>query len=140
MTGHQHNPGTGKTLMGEDALKIDIAKLSEAIGVKRVRVVDPFKLKEIEEAVDEAMNTDDTMVIIAKGPCALIPPKPEGLCKINQEKCKKCSLCLRIGCPAISKKDGIFSIDPDQCTGCTVCQQVCPFDAIECVSQRGEVK
>lgn len=140
MTGHQHNPGTGKTLMGEDAPEIDIAKLSEAIGVKRVRVVNPFKLKEIEDAVDEAMNTDDTMVIIAKGPCALIPPKPQGECKIDQEKCKKCGMCLRIGCPAISKKDGIFSIDSDQCTGCTVCQQVCPFDAIECVSHRGEVK
>lgn len=131
MTGHQHNPGTGKTLMGEKAPEIDIAKLSEAIGVKRVRIVDSFNLKEVENAVDEAMNTDDTMVIVAKGPCALIPPRPQGECRIDQDKCKKCGLCLRIGCPAISKKDGIFSIDPDQCTGCTVCMQVCPFDAIE---------
>lgn len=131
MTGHQDNPGTGKTLMGEEAPEIDIAKLSEAIGVKRVREVDPFNLKEIENAVDEAMNTDDTMVIVAKGPCALIPPRPQGECRIDQDKCKKCGLCLRIGCPAISKKDGLFSIDPDQCTGCTVCMQVCPFDAIE---------
>ncbi|MGB9678783.1 MAG: indolepyruvate ferredoxin oxidoreductase subunit alpha [Thermoanaerobacteraceae bacterium] len=131
MTGHQQNPGTGKTLMGENTQEIDIPKLCEAIGIKNIRVVNPFNIEDVKNAVDEAMTTDETMVIVAKGPCALIPPKPTGECKINQDKCRKCGVCLRIGCPAISKKDGLFNIDPEQCTGCTVCMQVCPFDAIE---------
>jgi len=131
MTGHQQNPGTGKTLMGENTQEIDIPKLCEAIGIKNIRVVNPFDIEDVKNAVDEAMTTDETMAIVAKGPCALIPPKPTGECKINQDKCRKCGVCLRIGCPAISKKDGLFNIDPEQCTGCTVCMQVCPFDAIE---------
>lgn len=131
MTGHQQNPGTGKTLMGKDAPEIDIVKLCEAIGVEKIKVVNPFELDDVRHAVDEAMTADSSMVIIAKAPCALIPPKPQGECRINEDKCKVCGVCLRVGCPAISKKDGMIHIDNEQCTGCTVCMQVCPFDAIE---------
>jgi indolepyruvate ferredoxin oxidoreductase alpha subunit len=37
---------------------------------------------------------------------------------------------MKIGCPAILKKDGKAFIDATLCVGCGVCQQLCAFDAI----------
>lgn len=137
MTGHQENPGTGKNIIGLEAPMIDIEGVVKSVGVKEenIRVVDPYKLDETKKAVKDAYESDELFVIITKQPCALIKDvqrKRRGLhCQVNQEECKKCKSCLRIGCPAISLRDGDIVIDENQCNGCTMCLQVCPFDAIE---------
>ena len=137
MTGHQQNPGTGKTLMGEVTEMVDIEAIVKAVGIKEenIRVVDPYKLEETNKAVKDAYEATEPFVIITKQPCALIKEvqrrRKDLYCEVNQDKCKKCKSCLKIGCPAISLKDNVVSIDRAQCNGCTICAQVCPFDAIE---------
>ncbi|WP_027307632.1 indolepyruvate ferredoxin oxidoreductase subunit alpha [Caloramator sp. ALD01] len=137
MTGHQENPGTGKTIKGEITQVIDILSIVKAVGIKEenIRVVDPYDLKATEEAVKDAYNSSEPFVIITKQPCALIKEvqkKRSGkYLVINQEKCKKCKVCLRTGCPAISIRNNNVVIDKNMCNACTVCQQVCKFDAIE---------
>lgn len=137
MTGHQENPGTGKNILGEPAHMVDIEAIVKAVGIKEknIRVIDPYNLEETNKAVKEAYEAKEPFVIIAKQPCALIKEvqreRKELYCEVDQEKCRKCKTCLRIGCPAISFKDNTISIDKVQCNGCTVCLQVCPFDAIE---------
>ena len=132
MTGHQENPTTGKNLRGEPAGKIDLETLCHAMGIRRVRVVDPNDLKATEQVVTEELAAPEPSVIITRRPCVLLktvekhPPY-----RIEPDKCKGCKLCMRIGCPAISwkEKDKKAVIDPTQCVGCGVCDQLCKFDA-----------
>lgn len=137
MTGHQENPGTGKDIKGKEAPVVDIETLVKAVGVKEenIRVIDPYNLDETKKAVKEAYESKELFVIITKQPCALIKEvqkeRRDLYCQVNQDKCRKCKACLRVGCPAISLKEGKITIDENQCNGCTVCLQVCPFDAIE---------
>ncbi len=137
MTGHQQNPGTGMDIAGMPAPMIDIEAVVKAIGIKEenIRVIDPYIMEENTAAVKDALEATEPFVIITKQPCALIKDvmkEREGLhCQVNQEECRKCKTCLKIGCPAISMKDNVVSIDTTLCNGCTVCLQVCPFDAIE---------
>lgn len=137
MTGHQENPGTGKTLMGEDTVQLDIVEIFKSIGYKKVGVVDPCNLKEMKAIIDEAMNSTEPYAIVTKRPCVLIkglaPSKVK--CEVVAEKCKKCKLCLKVGCPAVSFKDGVAFIEKSMCVGCEVCKQVCNFDAIEKVGE-----
>ena len=141
MTGHQENPGTGKTLQGKKAPIIDIEGLVLSLGIKKenLKVVDPYDLKATEVAVKEAYESDEPFVIIAKQPCALIKDvikyRVNMKCKIDFIKCKKCKACLKIGCPALNYKDGIVSIDKNMCNGCELCKQVCKFGAIEKVGE-----
>ena len=137
MTGHQDNPGTGKTLKGEDTVEIDIPKVCKALGIEDVKVVNPLNLKEMRTAVNEAMKKDKPNVIVTKWPCALIKtePQPKGHCQINQDKCTQCYACMQIGCPAISKQDGRVVIDDTMCNGCELCTQLCAFKAIEKVGE-----
>ena len=137
MTGHQENPGTGKTLMGEDAIQIDPVDVLKAVGYKTVKVVDPCDLKAMGEVVSEAENSQEPYAIVTKRPCVLIKGLPpfETKCIVNKDKCKKCKMCLKVGCPAIFFKDGTSYIDQSMCVGCEVCMQVCKFDAIEKVGE-----
>jgi len=141
MTGHQQNPGTGFTLMGEPTYEVDIPMLCKAIGMRgdNIYIVSPLDLNETENALQDALAKDEPTVIIAKWPCVLkkfsdkdksefdLTPKK---CEIDQEKCKACKACVKTGCPAITSGDQI-TINPDSCTGCNICRQVCPFDAIQ---------
>ena len=133
MTGHQQNPTTGKNLRGDPAGKIDLETLCRAMGIRRVRVVDPYDLKATEEAVLEELAAPEPSVIITRRPCTLLksvakhPPYV-----VDPEACKGCKLCMRIGCPAISWKEKKAVVDPTQCVGCGVCQQLCKFDALLC--------
>ena len=131
MTGHQDNPTTGKTIRGEATRQVDLIKLCTALGIEHVRVADPFDLKAFEAAVREETARDDVSVIIAQRPCALLKSvKFTGFCEIS-EACRKCKLCMKLGCPAISvNADGTVSIDKTQCNGCGLCIGVCPFGAI----------
>lgn len=132
MTGHQDNPGTGKTLMGEETTEINVFDVLKAIGYKTVKVVDPCDLKAMEETVKEAEESTDSFAIVTKRPCVLIKglPTPKTKCIVDSEKCKKCKMCLKVGCPAIFFKDGKSYIEQSMCTGCEVCMQVCKFNAI----------
>ena len=131
MTGHQDNPTTGKTIRGEATKQVDLELLCKAVGVEHVRVADPFDVKAFEKAVKEETARDDVSVIIAQRPCALLKTvKYTGRCEIT-DRCRKCNLCMKAGCPAISLKSGSPKIDPTQCNGCGLCVNVCPFGAIE---------
>lgn len=131
MTGHQHNPTTGFNLKGDPAAKVNIEDLCKSIGIKRVRVVDPYNMKETEDAIKEELEVSEPSVIIARRPCALLKSiKHKPALKINKDKCKSCKMCLKIGCPAISMQDGKAYIDYTQCVGCGICMEMCKFDAI----------
>ncbi|MBR5772430.1 MAG: 4Fe-4S binding protein, partial [Clostridia bacterium] len=133
MTGHQQNPTTGYNLKGDPCTKIDLEALCRSVGIKRVRVVDPYNLKECDEALKEELAANEPSVIISRRPCALLKyVKHNGPIEVNADKCIGCKSCMRIGCPAISMKDGKALIDATLCTGCGVCKQLCPKDAIGC--------
>ena len=113
MTGHQDNPGTGFTLMGEPAPMIRVEGVLEAYGFAPVFTVDPQDLKAMKQTVDAAvaaLNEGKNPAIVTRRPC---------------------KSCLKVGCPAISMENGKAFIDRTQCVGCTVCAQACPFGAIE---------
>jgi indolepyruvate ferredoxin oxidoreductase, alpha subunit len=137
MTGHQENPGTGKTLQGMPAPILDIEGLVLSLGIKRenLRVVDPYDLKATEEAVKVAHASEQPFVIITKQPCALkkevLKARAGMKCFVHQDKCKKCKMCIKTGCPALNFKNDVVSIDKNMCNGCSICKQVCKFDAIE---------
>ncbi len=132
MTGHQQNPTTGYNIKGEPAAAVDLEELCRAIGIKRVRVVDPYDLQQCEDAVKEELAADEPSVIISRRPCMLLKyVKPKPALKINTDKCVGCKMCMRLGCPAISIKDKKAFIDPTQCVGCAVCGQLCKTGAIE---------
>jgi indolepyruvate ferredoxin oxidoreductase alpha subunit len=149
MTGQQEHPGTGYTITGNPADQVDYEQLARAVGVKNVRVVDPYQVKETMSVIREEINRDEPSVIITKNsPCMLLRrAKPRERFeypsyRIDQDLCTGCKLCLNINCPSIawlpnpgvsqsgSKRKGTSFINQDQCVGCGLCIQVCEFDAI----------
>ena len=131
MTGHQQNPTTGYNIKGDPATKIDLEALCRALGINRVRVVDPYDLRATEEAVTEEIAANEPSVIISRRPCALLKyVKAKPALSVDNEKCRSCRMCMKIGCPAISMKDGKAKIDATLCVGCDLCKQLCHFDAI----------
>lgn len=136
MTGHQENPGTGRTLMGETTHQVDLKSLCMACGVKKenIRLIDPYDLTVTKEAVRAGYESSEPFVIITTSPCALIKDvikaRVKMKCVIDQDKCIKCKMCLKAGCPALNFKNGIVSIDRASCNGCGICLQICPKNAI----------
>ena len=131
MTGHQQNPTTGYNLKGDPCAKIDLESLCRAVGVSRVRVVDPYDLAACDAAVKEELAAKEPSVIISRRPCALLKyVKHPGPIASDPDKCVGCRSCMRIGCPAISIANGKAVIDNTLCTGCGVCTQLCKFDAL----------
>ena len=137
MTGHQEHAATGKTLKGEDTNAIDLSVLCHAVGVKNVLVIDAFDIVELEKAIKTSVNGNELTVIIAKAPCALLKgQKFPFRCVCDADKCKKCGMCLKIGCPAITKQeDGTVKIDETMCNGCGLCASYCKFGAISKVEK-----
>ncbi len=137
MTGHQDHAATGKTLMGQEVPAMSIYHICKSIGVKNVVEVDVFDIETLEKTIKEEVAKDEVSVIIACAPCALLkgvsfPNK----CVPDSDKCKKCGMCLKPGCPALTKNDdGTISIDETMCNGCGLCKQLCKFDAIDCVAR-----
>ena len=131
MTGHQEHPATGKNIKGDIAYAIDIPALVKSIGVKHVRIVDPFDLVALEQILKEETAREELSVIIAKRPCALLDKKTVRPPFAITDKCKKCGRCMKLGCPAIEKTEAGYRIDATLCNGCGLCVGVCPFGAIE---------
>ena len=131
MTGHQQNPTTGYNIKGDPAAAVNLEDLCHAIGIKRVRVVDPYNLKECEEVVLEELSIEEPSVIISRRPCMLLKyVKPNPPVEVDTDKCVGCRMCLKLGCPAISFKDKKAKIDYTQCVGCNVCTQMCKLGAL----------
>lgn len=132
MTGHQENPTTGKTIKGDPTTAVSLELLAKAVGIDRVRVIDPYNLKECEDVLREEIAVDAPSVVISRRPCALLKyVKHNPPMHVNPDKCVGCKMCMKIGCPAISMKNKKSIIDFTQCVGCNVCSQLCKFDAIE---------
>lgn len=153
MTGHQEHPGSGYTARLEPTHAVNYEDLGRALGIKSIRYVNPYNLKETMEIIKEEVNKDEPSLIICKdSPCILLRrEKPlekfkYKSYKVEEENCRGCRACLEINCPAISwvrkegetkdghKRKGVTYINPDQCVGCSVCEQVCRFDAIKPVA------
>jgi indolepyruvate ferredoxin oxidoreductase, alpha subunit len=140
MTGHQDNPGTGRTLLGKETVRVELEPLVRALGVRQVQSVAGYDVKAIEKALKEYVKLDEPTVLIVMEPCALLPEvrKRWEPLEVLADQCNGCTLCFRIGCPAILKSDELDEktkrpkalIDASQCTGCEVCAQICPRLAI----------
>ncbi len=133
MTGHQEHAATGKTLAGEATYAVDLVDLCHALGVKSVSVVNAFDTEKLKETIKAEVAKDEVSVIISQAPCALLKTNiSHHKCKPLPDKCKKCGMCLKMGCPAITKNaDGTISIDDTLCNGCGLCMSKCKFEAIE---------
>ena len=138
MTGHQDHAATGKTLKGEATYAVDLAALCKAVGVNHVYEINAFDTEKLEKVVKEATAMDDIAVIITKSPCVLLSKAPvTRQYKIDTEVCKKCGMCMKPGCPAITKKEnGTIAIDDTMCNGCGLCETACKFGAIKPVQIR----
>ena len=131
MTGHQQNPTTGFNLKGDPCTKIDLEALCHAVGIRRVRVVDPYDLAACDKAVKEELAADEPSVIISRRPCALLKyVRHPGPIEAKPEKCVGCKSCMKLGCPAISVMGGKVQIDNTLCTGCGLCRQLCHKGAL----------
>ena len=131
MTGHQQNPTTGFNLKGDPCAKIDLETLCRAVGIKRVRVIDPYNLAECDAVIKEELNANEPSVIISRRPCALLKyVKHKAPITVDENKCIGCKSCMRIGCPAISIVGGKAKIDNTLCVGCGVCEQLCKPGAL----------
>jgi len=134
MTGHQDHAATGKTLLGEPTYAIDIPALCRAIGVKNVVEVNAFDIEKLEKVVKEEVAKDEVSVIITKSPCVLLDKSKKPVYIAHEDKCKKCGMCMKPGCPAMTRNaDGTIHIDDTMCTGCGLCETLCKFEAIELV-------
>jgi len=139
MTGHQENPGTGKTLMGQETIETRVEDVAKGVGVSRVRVIDPYNLEETYNVIKEELDSPEPSVVVSKRACVLgAKCKVVQQYSVNLDACKACGACLKLGCPAIEVVDGDTS-DPKKrktrinhvlCVGCGMCVQVCKFDAI----------
>lgn len=136
MTGHQDHAATGKTLQGDPTYAIDIPALCRAIGVKNVVEVNAFDIELLEKTIKEEVAKDEVSVIITKTPCVLLSKEKKPLYIAHADKCKKCGMCMKPGCPAMTRnEDKTIHIDDTMCTGCGLCESLCKFGAIELVKE-----
>jgi indolepyruvate ferredoxin oxidoreductase, alpha subunit len=133
MTGHQENPGTGRTAQGKATNRVDLEKLVRGIGVNDVQVIDAFNIRELRKSVKKSVDSPEMSVIIVRGNCQAQVKKKASPMFIDGDKCSKCNLCFMTGCPAIQYRAGEISINENLCVGnfCGICQQICPQHAIQ---------
>ncbi|HDH25438.1 MAG TPA: indolepyruvate ferredoxin oxidoreductase subunit alpha, partial [Actinobacteria bacterium] len=145
MTGGQEHPGTGLTLQGSDTTPIDFVALCKALGVRDVRVIDPYDVAATYAALEGAAAHVGPSVVITNRPCVEAPMKIRDLpYEVIADACTACQACMTAGCPSIIWSDETFEgrrkvyIDTDTCTGCTLCAQLCPPLAIVPVTKNKE--
>ena len=129
MTGKQPHPGTGLNAKGEKTTRILPEEIAKTLGIKRIRVVDPYKVDELYKVIKEEVEAPEPSVIITRRPCTLITKRPDTRYTVDEEKCIACGACLKVGCMALSM-NGKAKIDEILCFGCGICAYVCPVDAI----------
>ena len=130
MTGHQNNPANGLTIKGDPTSAVDLEALARAVGIRRVRVVDPFDVEGTRKAIGEELEAEEPSLVISRRPCALLKSvKPQPALRVEDAKCVGCKACLTVGCPAISFKDGKAVIDSET-VGCGVCAYACRTGAL----------
>ena len=131
MTGHQPNPNTGKTAMGEVAEKIDIEGTLRGIGITEIATVDPLDLDAAVAAAKHAADLPGVSAIIFRSPCIALF-RPDKMYHVDTEACIGCRKCLReLGCPGLIKDGGKkVKIDSSLCYSCGLCTYVCPTGAI----------
>jgi len=129
MTGHQDHPGTGKTLMGQPARELDVAQVCSGLGVEKVHVLDPYKIKENRALFRQILSEPGPAVIVSRRPCALLV-KRDTPKRVVADECNGCKLCLQLGCPAMSFGDEKVVIDESLCGGCAMCVELCAREAI----------
>jgi indolepyruvate ferredoxin oxidoreductase alpha subunit len=132
MTGHQDHPGTGRTLMGEVTGEVSIEAIGRACGIRRVRTVDPYDIDATVKALREELAAEEPSLIVSKAACPLNTRERVGEPKcVDEEKCKNCHACLKLGCPALEcAGEGAPEVNPLLCNGCGLCMQVCKPGAI----------
>ena len=136
MTGHQDHAATGKTLQGDPAYAVSIPGICKAMGIRNVYEINAFDLPLLEKTIKEEAARDEVSVIITKTPCVLLDKIKKPLYIAHEDKCRKCGMCMKPGCPAMTKNaDGTIYIDDTMCTGCGLCKDLCKFDAIELVKE-----
>lgn len=148
MTGHHENPASGKN-MRQEGVGMDIEQALKGTGVKWIRGVDPYDLKESLEVLTEAYEEEEGLkVIISRGECQLEKTRRErGIIKekvkagkrVKQQKlgvdpdvCTGDHSCMRYnGCPSLTLKDSptILREDPvahieHSCVGCGLCGEI----------------
>jgi indolepyruvate ferredoxin oxidoreductase alpha subunit len=141
MTGHQPNPGMGKTALGEDTVAIDIETMLKAMGIKHVKTIDPYNVKLMTETIKDFLNKDTLTAIVAKRICKLLEIKEKKkkgikIPKFQIEKGKENIVKKNIAqysCPAIIIENGKCRIDRNMCTGCAVCSVVFPQGTMKVV-------
>lgn len=133
MTGHQEHPGTGFTIQGDPAGKVNIENIVKGLGIADVKTVNAFNLKEVRAALKDSLERDELSVVIVRGNCAVKVPKKVNPRAVDKELCNQCGICLLIGCPAIQTEGPQPVIDGTMCMGdaCTICEQICPRKAIK---------
>ncbi len=132
MTGHQEHPGTGRTLMGEQTTSASIEEFGRACGMKNIATVDPYDLKATTDTLRRALDSDEPWLIVSRSPCPLYTKKSAGPARqVNQELCRKCKLCLKLGCPAIEYVNDEIHVNEMLCGGCALCEKVCKDGAFE---------
>ncbi|MBM4456384.1 MAG: indolepyruvate ferredoxin oxidoreductase [Chloroflexi bacterium] len=138
MTGHQDHPGVAQTLAGAEGGQVNIADLCRAMGVKDVRVVDAFDMEAVQRNLKETVACDGLSVIVMDGPCVFVELERKAPFEVDADLCNGCTLCFRLGCPAIFRADELDArtgrpkagIDPVLCVSCDMCRQICPRKAI----------
>jgi len=131
MTGAQPHPGSGVDIRGEPTPRLDAADVCRGVGVKRVVVVEPYDMDNLEKVFAEELAAAEVSVIIVRAPCVLNERVTfADPVELELELCNKCGLCIRVGCMAIREKDGYPEVLADLCNGCGVCVQVCTEEAL----------
>jgi indolepyruvate ferredoxin oxidoreductase alpha subunit len=130
MTGHQEHPGTGRTIAGEGTIAATVEDFGRACGIKNIATVDPYDLKATIATLRTAIESDEAWLVVSRAPCPLYTKIPVGpVHRVDEELCKKCEACLKLGCPAIEWVEERIRVNETLCGGCDLCAKVCPTDA-----------
>jgi indolepyruvate ferredoxin oxidoreductase alpha subunit len=130
MTGHQEHPGTGRTIAGEETIAATVEDFGRACGIKNIATVDPYDLDATIGTLRKAIESDEAWLVVSRAPCPLYTRTPVGAVhRVDEELCKKCKACLKLGCPAIEWMDERIRVNETLCGGCDLCAKVCPTDA-----------
>jgi len=132
MTGGQDHPATGRTLMGEETHRLDIAQLARAVGVPLVETLNAYDPKKIRKDLEKARGLSEPALFVIQGLCQLKKPKRSfSRFRVREDRCRGCFICLSAGCPALVKNEKKVVIASERCNACGLCRELCPFEAVE---------